>query len=142
MSATNASLGFGTVIQRGDIATPTNFAALAEMKDISGPNIEVDSQEATHQQSPDDHKEFIPGLVDGGEVSVECQVVEDGTERGNIIADLQARLTRYWRIVFPSGGYWTFKAFLTGFQAANPVQDIMTDSLSWKITGKPTWTNP
>lgn len=142
MSETNASIGYGTMIQRGDLLTPTSFADLAELKDISGPSMEVDSVEATHQASPDAHKEFIPGLVDGGEVSVEMQLIEGGAERGNLLEDFQGRVTRFWRIVLPSSGSWTYKAFITGFDPANPIEDVMTDSLSWKITGKPVWADP
>lgn len=142
MSETNASIGFGTTVQRGDVATATNFAAIAELKDISGPDMEVDSLDATHQESPDDHKEHIPGLIDGGEVSFDCQTVEGGATRGLLITDLQARTTRYWRTVYPSGGYWTYKGFVSGFSPSNPVQGIMTFGLKIKVTGKPVWTNP
>ena len=43
---------------------------LAEVKSIGGPSLSRDAVEATHTESPDDHAEFIPGLANGGEVSL------------------------------------------------------------------------
>src|SRR6185436_920891 len=70
MPATGAKLGTKTRFLREDPVGSGTFVAVAEVKSIGGPSLSRDAVEATHMESPDDHAEFIPGLANGGEVSL------------------------------------------------------------------------
>lgn len=67
---TAARIGWGGKVYLSTDDTEANLAELAEVVDVTFPSDEVDEVEATHLQSPGRRKEFIPGLIDGGEVTI------------------------------------------------------------------------
>ena len=138
MGTSSAGIGYGTTLSRGNGATPEVFTAIGEVKDISGPGLSVDDVEATHQGSPDGFKEFVPGLIDGGEVAFDIQLVDDETTQEQVITDLNARTKRNYKLVSPGGGGWTFAGYVKGFEPSYPVQDVVTASVTIKVSGKPT----
>ena len=44
---------------------------VAEVVNISGPNIETEDIDITSMDSSSGFRDFIPGLIDGGEISVD-----------------------------------------------------------------------
>jgi predicted secreted protein len=137
--ASGAVLGYQTLLQRGDGGSPEGFTTIAEVLDISGPSSSVDTIEVTNMDSPNNYKEYIAGLLDGGEVSFDCNFTNVASQT-NIIADHQNRTLRNFKMVLPLAGNpaWTFAGYVTGFDNSQPVQDKITASFTIKITGKPT----
>lgn len=130
--------GFGTQLKRGDGATPEVFTALADVTSITPPGMSREAYDSTTHGSPDKHREFIGGLVDGGEVSADVNyhpAVHD-----TLVADFADAAPRSYQIVFPDPETttWDFKAILTGFEGAAPHDGLLTASLTWKVSGKPT----
>lgn len=68
MSATGVRTGKGTTIRVGRGAGP-DWTKLVGVGDVSMPQSVADEIETTHMES--DRKEFIAGMTDSGEVSVE-----------------------------------------------------------------------
>lgn len=66
---TNARVGVGATLGLGNSASPTVYTNVAEITNISGPEISVEQVEASTLDSTGGYKEFIPGLKDGGSVS-------------------------------------------------------------------------
>ena len=54
---------------RGYSNQPASFLKIGRIRDISGPEPQVNEVEVTSNDSPLNYKEFIPGLKDGGTVS-------------------------------------------------------------------------
>lgn len=133
---------FGIALQRGDGATPTEaFAAIAKVTNLSGPEIERETYDVTSHDSPNGWREFIGGLKDGGEVSVEINY--DPRVHDDLIDDFEDTNPRNYKMVFPAqagGGNWAFKAILTGFSQEAPVDDKLSAELTFKVSGKPTIT--
>lgn len=145
MAATNALIGYGVHLARGDGASPEVFTNLAEVIDLSAPSMTKDSVEATHTDSPDSFREFIPGLKDGGEFTAVCNFLpsnatQDNTSGGALNDFINETTTRNWRISFPGSPTvtWTFKAVITGYEAVTPIDDRMTLNLTFKVAGAPT----
>lgn len=69
--------GFGTELRRGDGAGPEVFEPIGNVGIFSGPNSERETYDVTAHDSPPNFREFISGLIDGGEVSVECHYDPD-----------------------------------------------------------------
>ena len=138
MSATQAKIGFGTLFQRGDGATPEGFTTVGELSDIDGPGLELEAVEATHQESPNSAQEFIPGLINAGEVGVTVSFLETDTTQNNVRDDLLNRSKRNYRVQFPGGQKWTFSALVTSFALKAPVKDRLTAEIKLKVSGKPT----
>jgi len=60
---------WGTQFKR-ETNTPGTFEVVANITDIKGPSREREAIEVTAHDSPDQYREFVKGLKDGGEVIV------------------------------------------------------------------------
>jgi predicted secreted protein len=132
---------FGIAFQRSDMATPgpAVFTAIGNVTSVSGPEIERETYDVTAHDSEDGWREFIGGLKDAGEVSVELNY--DPVKHDELVADFDDAKARAYKLVFPQGkGSWAFQAFLTGFSQEAPVDDKLSGELTFKVTGKPTIT--
>lgn len=143
MSATTAAIGFGVHLSRGNGASPEVYTAIAELIDLSLPGMSRDAIEATHTDSPDGFREFLPGLKDGGEFQATCNYLPANTTQGNtsggVLYDMiNDTAARNWRITLPGAQTWTFKAIVTGYEPTTPIVDRMTLVIGFKLTGKPT----
>jgi predicted secreted protein len=142
---TQGLIGYGITVARGDGASPEVFTKIAELIDLSPPSLAKDSVEMTHTDSPDGFREFIPGLKDGGEFTATVNLVPGAATQhnasGGALNDyINETTARNWRITFPGSpaATWTFKAFITSFEAATPMDDKMTFAITFKVTGAPT----
>ena len=118
-----------------------NSQTVAQITNIGGVEITVDMLDATNHQSTSGFKEFIAGLADAGEVSIEGDFKYDDTN-GQIAmcTDAAAKTSRTAVIIFPSSiATWTFTAFITKIKVGdNPIDGKIPFSASLKITGVPT----
>lgn len=134
---TQAVNAFGTTISR-------DGTEIAEVTNIGGPKLARDTLEATHHQSPDMWREFIKGLKDGGEVSLDLNFLPFHATHNaatGILADFDDDTNiSEWVVTFPDAGAtaWTFDAIVTGFEPAQPFDEKLTASVTLKVTGKPT----
>ena len=122
------------------ISAPEAFTTLAEVTNITPPAIARDTVDATHMESPEAWREFIAGLKDGGEGSVEMNFVP-GTNAAALMAELDlsgSSAVKNRQIAFPNGSIFAFAAILTGFEPEAPIDDKMVATATFKVTGKPT----
>jgi len=132
----NAKHGYGTTLT-------WNGVTVAELTSIGTPEISMDTVEVTNHQSADAYKEYIAGLLDAGEISVEGNFdYTDTTGQQAILTDMNARTSRTVVITFPAttGTTFTFTALATRFKVGDaPVDGKIPFSASFKPTGKPTF---
>ncbi len=131
---------YGTQFQRGDGGGPEVFTTIGEATNITGPELERDTIDVTSHDSPNRFREYVGGLVDGGEVGFE--VNWDPAIHNVLKADFQDPLPRNYRIVLPTppGGTWTFPGFITGMGHEYPHDDKMSAEFTFKISGEPVFT--
>ena len=147
MAATGAKLGTRTRFLREDPIGGGVFVAVAEVKSIGGPSLSRDAVEATHTESPDDHAEFIPGLANGGEVSLVLNFRPEHVSQGataGLLKDFQDGVVRNWRIEwpqFPNTPTLTFPGFLTGWEPSSAAKELISVAAKLKVTGKTVATN-
>jgi len=139
MAATVAATDIGFLTLFGKVVANA-FTPLAEVTDLSPPELSRDSKEFTHFGSPDGFREFKPGLSDAGEVSLTYNLVPGLADDGVIAAHLAAKSVEAWRITFPNGAKLDINAFATKHGRATPMEDKMTGSATFKVSGKPTLT--
>jgi predicted secreted protein len=139
MPASNALLGYGSVFEIVSDSSPDLFVALAEVKSITPPSIDVDQVEVTHMQSPNRYREFISGLLDGGEASFEMNFVPGSTSDDRLFELLNlptgVSRRRACRISYPNGVTWSFDAEVTGYEPDVPFDDAMVATVTLKVTG-------
>lgn len=110
------------------------FQKVAGITDISFPEIDVEDIEVTSHDSEGGWKEFIPGLIDGGEVSIEGNYNGDDA----VMDFISAREVNEFRITTASGKTAEFKGFFNGFGVELPLDDKETQTASIKVSGKVT----
>jgi predicted secreted protein len=133
---------FGTQFKRGNGATPTEaFTTIANVTNISGPERTRDTIEVTSHDSPGQWKEFLGGLKDGGELSLDINYDPAETTH-DLDDDFDDVDPRNYKIVILPGTddehTWSIKGILTKLGDEFPSDDKMARSLTVKVTGKPT----
>lgn len=130
MPATAATSGFSTVIKKG-------ATAIAEVAGITGPGISRNAIDATHLNSPSQAKEFIAGLIDAGEVSLDLNWLPSDATHAALFNDLMAGTKDTYSIVWPNAGptTWTFTALVTAFSPTAPKDDRLSASATLKLSG-------
>ena len=135
---TVAISGFGTKFN-------WNAVDIAEGTNITGPSESADMIDVTSHDSPNAYREFVAGLRNGGDISIEGNFIK-GDTAGQIAmhADLQSGAKRAWIIKFPG---WAAGApqisgfgFVTAFDPTFPYEDKIGFSATVKVTGIPTLT--
>lgn len=140
MTASAALLGYGTTFQIATSAnSPTSYVSVGEIYNVTPPSAQVDQVEVTHMQSPNRRREYISGLVDGGECSFEMNYIpgSDGDSELNEILDLGVGVSRrrQCKIRYPNGVTHVFEAELQSYEPSVPTDDKMTAAVSFKVTG-------
>ena len=132
----NQTLGFGATLT-------WNSVVVAGLTAIHPPELSIDAVDGTTHQSTSANKQFFPGLVDPGEVSIEGFFdYSDPTGQLAMVTDAAARTARTGIVTFPAstGGSWTFTGFITKIKPADlPVDGLVPFTATIKVTGVPTF---
>jgi len=135
MAASAASSGFGAVFAYE--SAPAVYTPLAEVLSVTPPAIAVETIEVTHMGSDDGFREYIAGLKDGGEVTVNMNYVEASA---TLLQTLVLAGKETFRITFPGSSTYTFSGIPTAFTFDDVViDDKIAMSLTIKVSGKPTY---
>ena len=123
---------FGTVLTVG--------TAVAELTSISGPSISMDTIDVSHHQSADRAREFVAGMIDGGEVTVEGNLTGANSAAALLALMASGDVTAGATVVFPAPTSltWTFDCLVTSVSTDSPYEDKVSFSATLKITGLPT----
>lgn len=140
--ASRAFSGQGTIIARADVATPTVFTTIAEIKSIAGPGGASTTLDTTTLSST--AKEFVPGLKDNGEVSLSLNFVPGDTGQQQMIDDQENLEMAIYKITYsdkrPTGGTTaTFNGYVTNFSPTIGVDALSTADVSIRVSGGVEW---
>ena len=106
--------------------------------------VSADTVEVSTHDSSDAYKEFVAGMLDGGEVSLEGYFdYTDTTGQQAMLVDMNARESKEGIITFPvaTGTIWTFDGLITTYKLGDaPIDGVLAFAATIKITGKPTLT--
>lgn len=131
---------FGTVIKIGGTAG----TAVVNVTKIDGPEPSMDTIEVTAHDSANAWREYVAGLLDAGEVSMDINWDPLAATHKNAVGGLQylqgQRTSSLFALVFPAAGNptYTFTAFVTKFGRSAPFENKLTAQVTLKITGAPT----
>lgn len=140
MADTQARIGHGITFRMADVATPTSFTYIAEIGDVGLPSDDTDMVEATHMQSPNRDREYIFGLNEAGEVSFDMNLVPGSASDLALIAAKGKK--KLCEITFPNGVQTLFVGLRQAYEKSAPVDDKMSASVNFKVSGTPTQTTP
>jgi hypothetical protein len=106
---------------------------------ISSVSITTDAIETT--TLADDYRTFLPGLHDGGEVTVAGYFTGSDTGQNALQTAQDARTVGAYSVVYPTGigKTWAFNGFVTNFSVLDATNDDPVGfEVTIKISGKPT----
>ncbi len=139
----DARAAFGTLLKIGDGAgTAEAFTTIAEVGDIDGPSMSVDTIDVTSHSSTSARKEFIPSLIDSGEISFPISFVPDDATHDattGIQKVMNDRSVWNWQMVFPDATQVEFAGMVTKFGIKAPVAGKLSADVTLKISGVWTW---
>ncbi len=96
-------IGVGTTLAYGDSASPEVFTSVGKVANIGGPEIAKDEIEDTTLDSPNNFKEFLSGLKDGGQVTFTVHYTPATANQEQIITDVNADSStarKNWRMTW------------------------------------------
>lgn len=131
------------VVVFGHGATVTYGGFTAQITGVSGPSLARDAIDITHMGSPNKWREFMPGLIDAGELTLEVHF--DPTEAPAIAAAYDPATPTPLTITWPDSANTQFVAegaFMTGYDVGDPVDDKMTASVTFKLSGEMNFSGP
>lgn len=113
------------------------FTTLAEVTGLSGPGESLELIDATHMESSDGYREFIPSLRDSGEISVDLNFLPADSNQGGLRDDLVAGTKRNWQLVWTDTGTTTysFSGYVTAVEPTASIDDKLSASATIKVTG-------
>lgn len=138
---TQAKSSFGTLLQMGDGGAPEAFTTVAEVLDISGPELARDTEEVTNHSSPSGYEEFISTIKRSGEVTFPINFIPGHAthdQSTGLIALIESGVLKNWRLILSTtGSRWAFAALVTNFAGESPVVGKQGGNVTLKISGKP-----
>lgn len=135
----DATIAFGAVLEY--VETGTNVP-IGELTNIGGIGLTADTIEVTSHDSTSRFREFLQGIRDGGEISIEGNHVpsDDGQAAmyTHFNGDGDGGGLEAMIITFPDASNWTFNAIVTNYQAGDaPYDGKLGFSATLKISGVP-----
>lgn len=136
---------FGTVLEMGDGAGPEVFTAIAQVTNIGGPGLSLDTEDVTTHDQVSAWEEVIATVLRTGELSLEivydpANDTHDYAGGLGLVKKLNNKTKSNFKLKFPDAATttWTFAAYTTGFEPSAPHDGALTAAVSLKIDGAPT----
>jgi predicted secreted protein len=130
----------GTQLQRGSGGGPT-YATIAEVTKIARSGSKADLADVTNMDSPDNFREYLPTLLDSGEVTFDCNLIPGSATQAAVLTDFNTQQLSPWKLVLPNSlGHWAFNAYVIDDDFDLPIDKQGTKQVKLKITGAVTFT--
>jgi predicted secreted protein len=135
-----ATKSYGTILAYTDVGAET----IGSLNNIGGLEQTANVLDATNHDNADGYKQFIQGIRDAGECSVEGQLYAGDAGQNAVIAHFAQDTTggvRAMAMSFPDGSSWAFDAIVSKLKTGDaPVDGLLPFTATFKVTGSPTWT--
>ncbi len=137
---TTAKTGWGGEFHLDSAANV--LTELVEVVSFTLPNGETETVEATHLKSPNRRREYVPGMIDDGDLEVVINYVPGSATDILLRAALDDGVTRDWMAVIPrETANWeaTGDGIVTGYDRGSvEVDGVMRATVTLKVTGATT----
>ena len=132
--ASSGTKGYGSKLYygatSGAITTP-----IGQILDSNAPEEQADDIEITNSDSTAGYKEYIPGLIDGGEYSTEVIYT---TAIETTLRSLVA-VQKWFKLTLPDNHTYTWYGYVKSLGTSVPVNDAIKSSITIKASGKPVY---
>lgn len=140
---TDARIGWGGRLYVSTDNTEANLTEITEVRECGFPQDETEESDATHLRSPGRRREFVSGLIDGGEFTATLNYVPGSASDLLLTTAKEVGTTRKIRIVIPdeSGtgtADWNIvtSAFVKRYAPDNMTPgEVITATATFRVTG-------
>lgn len=122
----------------GTNASPQVLTAIEEVRSVSGVGQVNSLVDATNFDSPANSREYIAGLADGSEITVECNYVPGATMQVAAMTAVEAGATRKARLTYTAASpekRFSFDVVCLGYEVAPSPTEVNAITFTFKITG-------
>lgn len=144
MEFTNKDIkSIGTKLTKAKSGSETEDWDVGSLTSIGEIGLEIGEEDITTLDSPDRAKEFMAGDIEAGECAISGMIKKQDDEQTvvKMMSLIKANSTEEWKVTFPSGATWEFKAFIKSFKTNEATTDGKVGfSASLRITGLPEYT--
>lgn len=141
--ATGAKLGYGSLLKRGNSASPEVFTTIAEVKSIGEFGSEAEILDVTNFDSAGGFKEYINGMKDGVELTVTANALMGNATQGytsGVIDDHNDGTTRNFRLELTSpNGVFRFAGIIRGWRISVNTTAAIEVTFRIKVSGLIDW---
>lgn len=139
---TNVRIGIGAEFHLDNDAVTPVLTKLSEVISVALPNSQQDDVDVTHMGSPNRRREFVPGLINDGEGTVELNYIPGSTTDALIRTAITDGKTRGYKVVLQKadGTNWEVAGdcIVKGYERSVPIDDRMTATMTVRFTGSST----
>lgn len=114
----------------------TTWTAFAGVTEITPPKPSIAKIDTTNFESPDEAREYEPGLMEVDDVEITLQF--DKTQAAAVYALLSSK--KGFRVLFADGSKWELDGFISGYGDAIDREGIITTAVTIAVSGKPIFT--
>ena len=146
LSAYGTLLGVSTGMSSLSLTTmPSTWDYIGQLTNISGPSVAADTIDVTSHDSTGAYRQFVAGLLDGGDLSLEGNLLTAGA--GDEILDLaETRENVCFYVKFPTaagstGWAWLFAGAVNSLETQAPHDGKIGFTASIKLTEQPFMTS-
>ena len=135
---TQAKAAYGTKIKMGDGGSPETFTEITEVGDITGPGIEVETEDVTTHSSAASgaNREFIPTLITNSDCEFELNYVHSDPMHIALRNASQNRTKKNFQKINPEATQTiAFSGYVVGIAFADPVDGAQKFPVTIKPTG-------
>lgn len=135
--STSALVGGFSLKRQHVSGSPITYVEIPEVISVSGLGQKNDLVDATHFGS-NGTREYIAGLADGVEFTVECNFVPNSAQQEAIVAGVVAKSTGLFQLVCTGASpnvTFAFSAVYIGWELGPSVDGRNTISFTFKISG-------
>lgn len=130
------TIGYGTSLSYSTNGTTSTLVKIAQVRSISGPDYSADNPECTTLDSTSRVREFAAGLIDPGELTFEIIYDASDTTHKALVDLMSKQVKSLFEVVYPTTTQdENFVGFVSGLGIERPLDDVITASVSIKITG-------
>ncbi len=121
----------------GGAAGAEVFTTIAEVTNLSGPTETLELIEATHMESPGARKEYIPSLLDSGEMTFDLNFLPGDANQNALRDDMNARAKTNYQLVWTdlASTTYAFAGYVTNHGKTSQINDKLSAAVTVKITG-------
>ena len=117
-----------------------NAVPIAQVQDISGPELSTDTDEITNHSSSNATEEFLVTIKRVGEITFPLVFNSALASHDAFFAAWEDRSLDDYVMTYPDNSSWEFTAYVTGFSMSAPVDGHLSADVTLRMSTAPTFT--